>query len=165
MNQIRSPARNSGVKKDNMEFERVGHNIDQQIAALHKLERQGQDENIIMRQLAEKSSRDSSSMRILTIITMIYLPCTIVSNFFSTQFVNSKELDTGDTKLEYATNAWLFFAISVPLTFFTILIWYFWVNSEKLLELLSKNDMFYRKKRDRNTHLFDSDEVLPDLPR
>lgn len=47
--------------------------------ALEKLERQGQDENAIMRQLTEKSTRDSSSMRILTIITMIYLPCTIVS--------------------------------------------------------------------------------------
>lgn len=140
-----------------------GHNIDQQIAALHKLERQGQDENIIMRQLAEKSSRDSSSMRILTIITMIYLPCTIVSNFFSTQFVNSKELDTGDTKLEYATNAWLFFAISVPLTFFTILIWYLWVNSERIFELISGSDGFYKKKRD--PRLFGSDKVFPSLPR
>jgi hypothetical protein len=32
-----------------------------------------------MREIAEKNSRDSSSMRVLTIITMIYLPCTIVS--------------------------------------------------------------------------------------
>jgi Mg2+ and Co2+ transporter CorA len=56
-----------------------GHNTNQQISALHCLEKQGQDENSTMRQLAEKNSRDSSSMRILTIITMIYLPCTIVS--------------------------------------------------------------------------------------
>ncbi|KAF1940154.1 hypothetical protein EJ02DRAFT_406954 [Clathrospora elynae] len=114
-----------------------GHNINQQITALHKLERQGQDENVMMRQLAEKSSHDSSSMRILTIITMIYLPCTIVSNFYSTQFVQSKELDSGNTTLEYSTNAWLFFAISIPLTLFTIMIWYMWVNSERLLQLIS----------------------------
>jgi hypothetical protein len=56
-----------------------GQNLNQQISALHKLEKQGQDESAIMRRLAEKNSRDSSSMRVLTIITMIYLPCTIVS--------------------------------------------------------------------------------------
>lgn len=47
--------------------------------SLQRLAKQGQDENAIMRKLTEKTNRDSSSMRILTIITMIYLPCTIVS--------------------------------------------------------------------------------------
>jgi hypothetical protein len=56
-----------------------GHNINQQISALQSLEQQGQMENATMREIAEKNSRDSSSMRVLTIITMIYLPCTIVS--------------------------------------------------------------------------------------
>jgi hypothetical protein len=56
-----------------------GYNLDQQMLALQNLEQQGQDENAIMRQLAEKGSRDSASVRILTIITLIYLPCTVVS--------------------------------------------------------------------------------------
>ncbi|KAF1358404.1 hypothetical protein EJ07DRAFT_156999 [Lizonia empirigonia] len=107
-----------------------GHNIDQQIAALQQLERQGQD-------IAEKNSRDSSSMRVLTIITMVYLPCTIVSNFYSTQFVNQKELDNGITRLGYAQNAWLFFAISVPLTIFTFAVWYSWVHAGHMREQLA----------------------------
>jgi hypothetical protein len=52
-----------------------------------------------MREIAEKNSRDSSSMRVLTIITMIYLPCTIVSVSFNllirstvTKFNNSELL-------------------------------------------------------------------------
>ncbi|KAH7359966.1 hypothetical protein BKA66DRAFT_573713 [Pyrenochaeta sp. MPI-SDFR-AT-0127] len=142
-----------------------GHNIDQQIAALHKLERQGQDDNIIMRQLAEKSSHDSSSVRILTIITMIYLPCTIVSNFFSTQFVSSKELDTGDTKLEYTTNAWLFFAISVPLTIITILVWYLWVNSDQILQHVFKRNSIQQQSLHRVNRLFGNEELLIGLPR
>jgi hypothetical protein len=81
-----------------------------------------------MRQLTEKSNRNASSMRILTIITMVYLPCTIVSNFFSTQFVNQTKSDAGNLTLEYANNAWLFFAISVPLTVFTIFVWFLWVS-------------------------------------
>lgn len=56
-----------------------GYNLDQQISALQNLEIQGQEENAMMRQLAEKSSHDSTSVRILTIITLIYLPCTVVS--------------------------------------------------------------------------------------
>jgi Mg2+ and Co2+ transporter CorA len=82
-----------------------------------------------MKAIAEKNSRDSSSMRVLTIITMIYLPCTIVSNFYSTQFVHQTELDGGVTKLGYAQNVWLFFAISIPLTMFTFLVWYAWVHA------------------------------------
>lgn len=49
------------------------------MTALQNLERQAQDENAIMRELAEKSSRETSSVRILTIIMLIYLPCTVVS--------------------------------------------------------------------------------------
>ncbi|KAI8934246.1 hypothetical protein NX059_008991 [Plenodomus lindquistii] len=58
---------------------RNGFNLHQQMSALQSLQRQGQEENAIMRQLAEKGSRDSASVRILTIITLIYLPCTVVS--------------------------------------------------------------------------------------
>lgn len=49
------------------------------MSALQHLEREAYEENAMMRQLAEKSSRDSTSVRILTIITLIYLPCTVVS--------------------------------------------------------------------------------------
>lgn len=76
-------------------------------------------------------------MRVLTIITMVYLPCTIVSNFYSTQFVNQKELDNGITRLGYAQNAWLFFAISVPLTIFTFAVWYSWVHAGRMREQLA----------------------------
>jgi Mg2+ and Co2+ transporter CorA len=47
--------------------------------ALQSLEREAQSENATMRQLAEKGNRDATSVRILTIITLIYLPCTVVS--------------------------------------------------------------------------------------
>ena len=134
-----------------------GHNLDQQMAALQNLERQGQEENAMMRQLAEKSSHDSTSVRILTIITLIYLPCTVVSvskmhrfregifvssslirskSFYSTQFVDKKQLPSGESKIGYATNAWLFFAVSIPLTLFTISVWYTWANSRRLYQSL-----------------------------
>jgi hypothetical protein len=56
-----------------------GHNLDQQMFALQNLQRQAQDENAIMRKLAEQGSRDSASVRILTVLTLIYLPTAVVS--------------------------------------------------------------------------------------
>jgi hypothetical protein len=55
------------------------YSLDQQMTALQNIEKQAQAENAMMRQLAEKSSQDSTSVRILTIIMLIYLPCTVVS--------------------------------------------------------------------------------------
>ena len=40
------------------------------MAALHNLEREMQSENVVMRDLAERSSRESTSVRILTIIML-----------------------------------------------------------------------------------------------
>jgi hypothetical protein len=56
-----------------------GHSLDQQMALLNDLQQQGREENTIMRELAEKGSREAASVNILTIITLIYLPCTVVS--------------------------------------------------------------------------------------
>jgi len=123
------------------------HNLDQQMFALQSLQRQAQDENAIMRELAEQGSRDSASVRILTILTLIYLPSTVVSvrlapprmhpltylqSFYSTQFVDKDKSADGQMKMKYADNAWLFFAVSIPLTLFTIMVWYSWANSRAL---------------------------------
>jgi hypothetical protein len=56
-----------------------GYSLDQQMLALQNLEQQAHNENAIIRQLAEKGSYNFASIRILTIITLVYLPCTVVS--------------------------------------------------------------------------------------
>jgi hypothetical protein len=56
-----------------------GYSLEQQMLALQNLEREAQEENAIMHELAQKGHRDSASVRILTITTLIYLPCTVVS--------------------------------------------------------------------------------------
>ena len=49
------------------------------MTSLNKLEEEAKKENDLMHDLALKSSHESTSVRILTIITLIYLPCTVVS--------------------------------------------------------------------------------------
>ena len=114
---------------------------------------------------------------------MIYLPCTIVSvgsltlgilpmnmadvgqNFYSTQFVDQKETVSGGTKLEYAQNAWIFFAISVPLTLFTILVWWLWVNSEKVVRLVRPRKSKQGIIPVRNTGVLAFRKQFAELPR
>ncbi|MCJ1475517.1 hypothetical protein MMC13_004180 [Lambiella insularis] len=96
--------------------------------SLKVLAEEAHAENLTMRQLTEKGTNDASTVKVLTIITLIYLPTTVVSNFFSTQFVSQKQ-NGESSQLVVATNAWLFAAISVPLTVLTVLIWWLWVQA------------------------------------
>ncbi|ORY12266.1 hypothetical protein BCR34DRAFT_624442 [Clohesyomyces aquaticus] len=121
-----------------------GHNINQQIAALQNLEKQAQEENATMRQLAEKNSRDSSS------------------NFYSTQFVHQQESPSGATKIGYSTNWWLFFAISIPLTILTIFAWSLWVNFRNWMDYLIPKRTEGRSGRVR---MFRQKVTLPELPK
>ncbi|TVY44398.1 hypothetical protein LSUB1_G002055, partial [Lachnellula subtilissima] len=96
----------------------------EEAVALKDLTKESQAENTLMRGLAEKSTRDAAAVKILTVITLIYLPTTIVANFFSTQFVQTN--DSGHMTL--TSNAWLLAAIAVPLTIFTVMLWWTWVH-------------------------------------
>jgi len=94
--------------------------------------------------IAKRADRDSASLKVLSIITLIYLPSTIVmvriyiaikmqrrswsikpQGFYSTQFVSQTHSGVGAVVV-YAQNWWLFFAITVPLTVLTLGTWYFW---------------------------------------
>jgi hypothetical protein len=140
----------------------------EEAVALKKLSKESQDESKSMRKLTvsgihglsnakyrltcflqERSTEDAAAVKILTVITLIYLPTTIVAvstpwklnstksrskltwrkNFFSTQFVGTD--DSGHMSL--SDNAWLFAAIGVPLTVFTVLVWWIWVRFAKVV--------------------------------
>lgn len=85
-------------------------------------------------------------------------------NFYSTQFVEQKELPSGGTKLEYTQNAYIFFAISVPLTLLTICVWYVWVNSEIILQSLAHWNGL-RKVDTDDKDVYQSRQSLAELPR
>ena len=47
--------------------------------SLKQLAEEARKENLTMRKLTEKSTRDAAAVKVLTIITLIYLPATVVS--------------------------------------------------------------------------------------
>ncbi|KAE8444552.1 hypothetical protein EG329_014476 [Mollisiaceae sp. DMI_Dod_QoI] len=96
----------------------------EEAVSLKKLSIETQIESKSMCHLAEKSTKDAAAVKILTVITLVYLPTTIVANFFSTQFVQTQD----DGHMRVATNVWLLAAIAIPLTLLTIGLWWTWVH-------------------------------------
>jgi len=85
--------------------------------------------------------RDAIMMKIITCITLIYLPATFVSTFFSTDVIkyqNQNEFGRSFYVSSYsklALERWL--QITLPLTTFTlILAWWFFTREKKRLILL-----------------------------
>jgi Mg2+ and Co2+ transporter CorA len=100
--------------------------------ALQQLTRESRRENEAMRELSErmhhlteKATRDAAAVKVLTIMTMIYLPATVVSNFFSTSFVRTND---GNDHIVLLGDWWIFVAVSVPLTAITLYIWLVWMR-------------------------------------
>ena len=138
-----------------------------------------------MRKLTEKSTHDAAAVKVLTMITLIYLPATVVSvsklgynelritrqlltllqNFFSTQFVGQEQGVGGSNKVIVSSNAWLFAAVSVPLTLVTLAVWWLWVRFQAYESGVDKRRVSFwkalwrapwRKSHDRRAHREDS---------
>lgn len=97
-------------------------------SSLKQLAEEAKKENFTMRQLTEKSTKDAAAVKVLTVITLIYLPATVVSNFFSTQFVSQEQNQGGSFRIVVSANAWVFAAISIPLTLATLAVWWIWIR-------------------------------------
>jgi hypothetical protein len=76
-----------------------------------------------MTELAEKNSEDSATVTVLTILTLIYLPITVVSNFFSTSFVGTQNTSN---RIFVTQDWWILFVTAIPLTILTLYVWWVW---------------------------------------
>jgi hypothetical protein len=104
----------------------------------HALETLGQEsrkENVEMRalsermhKLTEKATQDAAAVKVLTIMTLIYLPATVVSNFFSTSFVGTNSSPGGAVHISVLSDWWIFAVVSLPLTAVTLYIWWIWTR-------------------------------------
>jgi Mg2+ and Co2+ transporter CorA len=81
-----------------------------------------------MHELTKKSMQDAAAVKVLTILTLIYLPTTVVSNFFSTSFVNSEPQSGIGAHIVISSDWWIFAAASLPLTLFTLYVWLVWMR-------------------------------------
>ena len=97
--------------------------------SLRELAEEARRESKVMHSLTEKATQDAAAVKVITVITMIYLPLTVVANFFSTQFVTQKPVGGGHV-IEVAGNWWILAAVGFPLTAFTFFMW--WAISQRM---------------------------------
>jgi hypothetical protein len=103
--------------------------------ALQSLAKESRKENEEMRKLSqrmhgltEKGTQDAAAVKVLTILTLIYLPATVVSNFFSTSFVNLQTSAGKPNHVVVSGDWWIFVAASLPLTLLTLYTWWVWTR-------------------------------------
>ncbi|GFF67074.1 hypothetical protein IFM61392_03858 [Aspergillus lentulus] len=92
----------------------------EEAAALTQLAYASRIESEEMVKLAARSARDAAAVKVLTIIGLVYLPTTIVSNFFSTEFVHLN--DKGNLQISH--QVWILAVVSLPLTVLTVIAWW-----------------------------------------
>ncbi|KAF2085974.1 hypothetical protein K490DRAFT_45434 [Saccharata proteae CBS 121410] len=88
-----------------------------------------------MHSLAVKTKQETVSMRIITLVTLFFLPGTFISTLMSTDIVHYD----GEKKVVSLGALELFFAISIPMMVGTFGAWYlvyWWVDRRARLEKL-----------------------------
>jgi hypothetical protein len=90
--------------------------------------------NLVTQQDSMVMIQDSNSMKVIAVITMIFLPTTGVATVIGSQLFSSqvhKDGETWDVKL--TPLFWTMWWIAIPLTVFVVLlaiIWHWWVHTE-----------------------------------
>ncbi|KAI4171626.1 MAG: hypothetical protein LQ343_004104 [Gyalolechia ehrenbergii] len=76
------------------------------------------------KKLAEASIRDSSSMKAIAVLTMVFLPSTAVATIFSMGPFWTNE---PGSVLSVSSEFWLYWAVALPLTTVVMVIWQTWL--------------------------------------
>ncbi|AEO69344.1 uncharacterized protein THITE_2119638 [Thermothielavioides terrestris NRRL 8126] len=88
------------------------------------------------RRLAHAAKRDSTSMKILSLLGAIFLPATYLASIFSMSFFNfNNNNNNGNSNSNSSGNnqivsplLWIYFAITAPLTLLVVVAWRWWDN-------------------------------------
>jgi hypothetical protein len=80
------------------------------------------------RTLAIASKLDSSSMKTLAAVSVVFLPGTFVDSFFAMPL-----FDFNSSSMSVSGLFWIYWIVTIPLTATTILIWYLWISRKRYL--------------------------------
>ncbi|KAJ5224023.1 hypothetical protein N7468_008565 [Penicillium chermesinum] len=90
--------------------------------------------------IASEARKDSSSMRIIAAVTLLYLPPTFVCSLFGTNLIaldTSKGTNLGGFTI--STSWWIYFAFAVPLTAATVCGFLWWRRTREQSNIGSKS--------------------------
>ncbi|KAJ6020839.1 hypothetical protein N7540_006343 [Penicillium herquei] len=104
---------------------------------------------------------DSQAMKNIAILTMVFLPCTAATpqSFFSTPFFY---LENDSNLLEISPHFWILWAITIPLTVVTILVFVLWSERRLLANFINRRIERWKANK-KNMRLGSKDEKLPSM--
>jgi O-antigen/teichoic acid export membrane protein len=100
------------------------------------------------RTIATASKRDSTSMKILAAVTVIYLPGTFTSSLLATSFF---EWSASGSETVLSHRFWIYWAITIPLTAITVAAWLLWTQREERLH--KEQELKAQEERRQNMKL------------
>lgn len=74
-------------------------------------------------EIGRVAQNDSAAMKTVAFLTLTFLPATFISAIFSMSFFN---FDAGEGIWAVSDKIWIYWAVSIPVTCITILLWFFW---------------------------------------
>ncbi|ETN41511.1 uncharacterized protein HMPREF1541_03447 [Cyphellophora europaea CBS 101466] len=100
-------------------------------------------------EIALATNNDSAVMRVIAILTMIFIPLTTVGTFFGMAFFES----TAGGGFYISSKVWVFAAVSVPLTGLTLGIWWIWWRWQVITTRWRGFWQQSKKEEDIDTHI------------
>ncbi|KAL5050652.1 hypothetical protein BDW71DRAFT_172892 [Aspergillus fruticulosus] len=85
----------------------------------------GYEELRTLRELMLHGVKGSVAMEQLAIIGLVFIPTTLVENFFSTEFVKAD-----GERLQVSRHAWVMAAVAAPMTICVLVFWRLWLRYE-----------------------------------
>ncbi|KAL2035133.1 hypothetical protein VTO58DRAFT_101050 [Aureobasidium pullulans] len=86
-----------------------------------KNQRTAEETNRLMLRLNLKSVDDNTTVKLITIFTLVYLPASFVASLFGMELFGVDEKN----RFRVSSDLWVFFALALPLTVVTLSIWRF----------------------------------------
>lgn len=110
--------------------------------------------------IAVDGKRDSIAVKTISILGIVFLPGTFVATLFSIGMFDWGGADSGTaSSLTVSPSMWIYWAITVPLTIVTFVIWVFWSKREN--HKSSKRLMIYRTKAPIESAATKSPSLVP----
>jgi hypothetical protein len=96
------------------------------------LNRMAQNEAAATSAIAADSKRDSTAVKIIAILTMLFLPGTFVATFFSmTMFDWNIGNGTAESGIQVSSYIWVYWVVTIPLTALVMGCWILWNRKEE----------------------------------